>query len=406
MRTLLPVLLFACTAEGPFADLEERPEAYQPPPGSQQMTLDCHTAVRPFGTFSFTATMSDLEVGDRVDFGWGGEEGAGPCAYQGQTGGLVCMDIRNPARYAGTATAELLPDGSVGAVFTSTFPQVLLDTVYLQALHLNGPFSATSNVLELDVQRPGPCPYGPNDDVTVTHRRDLRDLRGCEELGTLLFTGGITDVSLEFLRRVDDLNIRDAPLLQYADFPSLTTVDRSLHIQDNRNLIDIALPRVAEVRDVRVERNDALTSFALPDLARVGYGLGANELLHINGNASLTSASFPILGEIGATFRVEQNPVLDTLEVPVLRTVGNHTYVFRNAALPTLPFPSLESIGDFLFIIDNDAMTSMQLGSLTNVAADLSINSNSALCVDDTYDWNAIVQGTVGIISNLCNGTI
>lgn len=161
------VLAAACAPQSGW-ELEERPVAYQPPPGVGGLTLSGPSQVAPGETYTWRASAPDLPVGLRVHMGWGGEIGAGPCPFRGQVGGWLCMDIRNPARHLTSTTVVDDPEVPGGglALFEFPVPQTSLDQVHLQVISLDGLDSATSNVWTVNFLEPdvplcsmtaGPC---------------------------------------------------------------------------------------------------------------------------------------------------------------------------------------------------------------------------------------------------------
>lgn len=162
-------------------DLQPRALDHVPPPGAQQLELTGPQAVFARTAQQWTVTGDNLQVGDRVEIGWGGELGPGRCPYRQLVGGHLCLDITNPARPMARTTAVAHPTipGAAMAVFNVVVPGTTRDVIHLQALQVAGPDSATSNTLAVDRLRGPACdplgsPFGggagsASDPYTICH---------------------------------------------------------------------------------------------------------------------------------------------------------------------------------------------------------------------------------------------
>lgn len=137
-------LLFACGA--PVSVL---PDA-QLAPTPNGLLLSGPTEVIQGEPARWTITGPDITTGQSVFLAWGGQQtpGAGRCPFRGLIGSELCLDIHSPVyRVAGSVS------DSGAATFDVVVPMTTRQAVYLQAISLDGPDSATSNVLDVDLLR-------------------------------------------------------------------------------------------------------------------------------------------------------------------------------------------------------------------------------------------------------------
>lgn len=151
----LVLLLAGCAAEEPDWDRSARPAGYAAAPGVGGMVLSGPTVVAPRDPHTWTVTAPDLEIGDRVEIAWGGQQAPGPCPYRRLVGGSLCMDISNPVHHSGRTTAVEDPavPGAAIAVFDMVVPGTRRNEVHLQAIRVKGVDSATTQPLPVTISR-------------------------------------------------------------------------------------------------------------------------------------------------------------------------------------------------------------------------------------------------------------
>jgi hypothetical protein len=152
LTPLFCLLALACS-DAPVGDWDAAPRlpGEQVPITTNTLTLSGPSAVVDGETYAWTVTGPTLGDGDQVNLAWGGTTAtqAGPCPFRGLIGGTLCMDIAAPARPFGSA---IVSGGS--ATFTRVARPTAMTEVHLQVISVDGPESATSNVLTVDLLRP------------------------------------------------------------------------------------------------------------------------------------------------------------------------------------------------------------------------------------------------------------
>lgn len=401
MRTSVLLVLAACTA--PTWELQPRPLDYQAP-GPNVLELTGPPVVYAGEVVSWTARGEELQVGDRLQLGWGGDIGPGPCIMQQQIGGWLCMDIHSPARPLGGAIAEPDPanPGKAIAVFDVVVPDSSRSEVHLQAIKIDGLDSATTDVFTVSiVAEPDPCP-APF--ASITNQADVALYEGCTELDAVYLhqTSGVFDVTLPFLERVDQYIYfhQNSDLLSIS-MPRLTAVDGMnsgsgyVHVNGNPLLDSVELPALEmTLSQVDFSSNPAITEVSLPALSTA-------ENLQLHDNDNLQNVSVPALQDLTGFFYFHSNDVLQTVDADQLATVGTYAYFHGNVGLQSVALGSLDTVGEYLYLSGNTALTTLTFPSITSVGDYTYFGGNTNWCPDETVDWEAI---TVNGVTNTGNG--
>jgi len=158
-------------------------------------------------------------------------------------------------------------------------------------------------------------------------------------------------------------------------------------VQDNAGSVSASLPRPAQVRSIRILRNDSLTqlpteassSGAAVDLPSSGqndrYVTLANDLYEIGDNAQLTRIESPNGFSNLQQVSIWGNPALSILTLNYLeRADGLH--IVDNASLKTLVAPQLERVGD-LEVVNNPQLSTSVLLQVQTFTRTMSGNGDA-----------------------------
>lgn len=152
----LALLLAGCQTTDEWTT-SPRPADYVPPPGSQGIVMFGPLTASPGDLIDLGVSAPDVEDGDRVGFAWGTQLGPGRCPMRQHTGGGLCLDITRPNGGGAPLLGIDFATPSLATIQVEV-PDTVWDTIYVQAMKVDGANSATSNVLELAIE-PGPvCP--------------------------------------------------------------------------------------------------------------------------------------------------------------------------------------------------------------------------------------------------------
>ncbi len=213
------------------------------------------------------------------------------------------------------------------------------------------------------------CPGGLTPDVTcfagdfVVNRSDevtsLQTTR-CVTGNLVLAVEDIEDISAPFLESVEgDLVVvgTSAPVL---DLGALTTVEGSVLVQANPNLLLANFDQLTTVGgDIVVNGNPLLSTLSVEQLPRVGGDLT------VGGNGRLANLDFSALEETGGSFSILENPLLAAATVGELSAVGG-SFVLRSPALNAFSIETLRTV-ERSFVVENTPLATLDLSQVESV---------------------------------------
>ena len=215
--------------------------------------------------------------------------------------------------------------------------------------------------------------------------------------GHLSFSGaGLLSASIPMVFRVDsDVTISGNQVLESITLGTELEVGRSFRLEASESLLssglDLDITRV--VQDVEVKDNPLLVSHGLDSLLSVGGSLT------LSGNPGFTVVEFPELQEVGSLLPSGEN--LTVISAPELFTAGT---VGCSDVLRTMSFPSLDALGHLkwrnctaledvampelqvvssmgrsIWIENNDALATLEFPRLRELGGDLEVEENPVL---------------------------
>lgn len=398
---LFCLALLALSACHESMDGAQLPSDHQPPPGEMGITLSGPTAVQIGSTYRWAVRDVDLDVGDRVHLGWGSLNAPGFCPHQQLVGGHLCVEIaRVGARaqhLAGTnAVVDPLDPTRAVAFFDVLVPNTTLDHVFLQAVLVDGPASATSNVLRVDIPTFPPC---PDTFAIIDSPADVEAYAGCTTLSQIrVETPSVPVTELEFpVLHTMNGNIiigltGDSGLVR-ARFPQLQTSTGNIYVGPSDSLQELYAPKLTDLRQLTLSGGADIHTLELPQLTTAeDVSLVAIDHLPVLYLPSLTTVTDTL------TY-VSSN--IPRVGLPALTTVGGNLNITNNVLATQIDLPLLESVGGEFLVANSDALDTLETPVLTSTGS-VRLFENPALCVDRAF-WESTTSGLVDIFSNLCN---
>jgi hypothetical protein len=367
MRALLLAFLAGCSSTW---SVDDRPSDYVPPPGAQQLDLFGPSTVARGETYTWYVRGPDLAPGTQVTMAWGGENVPGPCPFRQRVGGTLCLYVDNPTRPIADATAVVDPAGGGVAVFQLTAPPLPRRQLFLQAISVDGPESATSIVQAVELTDPPACPGGS---ATLITQADVDAYAGCTTL--------------------DDIDVPNGNAIVYLDLPLLESVTNDIVIRNQAVMERVSLPKLRTAGALRIRTSPLLTSIQLTELETINGSpsvpLQNDNALDVSFNDSFEGLYLPVLTSIVGRLDLLDNPLLTAVDAPALTTTtpyqpgDRHGVEFRdNPSLVDISMPLLADSGDFI-LLTNAAVTDVSMPALQTVDGRLSFNNNDALVTID-----------------------
>lgn len=146
--------------------------------------------------------------------------------------------------------------------------------------------------------------------ITLASREDVARLAGCKQAGPVTIrTAGALDLSaLARLEAIEgDLVVGPSVGLEELALPRLVRIRGKLRVTANGNLRGVFLPKLEAAARVEIEDNVAVSTVALPRLART-------DALVIRGDAELELVDLSALTAVAGELVLENNPKLTVVE--------------------------------------------------------------------------------------------
>ena len=238
---------------------------------------------------------------------------------------------------------------------------------------------------ELLIDAPGLVTLEPPSPLTSVGSLNVRSSNLLTDLGTVF----------PVLAEVADIDIVDNVALSRVRFPALTRVGMSLAIIGAPALAQLELPVLESVGGHVVLESTSVSQLDLPRLASCGG-------LTLNVNHELRGVSAPVLTSLGGLSLYDTQ--VQVLALPLLAAAGNLS--LQGSGLETLDWPSLTAITGNLRLVENPSLVEFELPMLTSVGGELSVVANPLLrqCLVDALA--AQLSAPPEILNALQNGGI
>lgn len=150
-----------------------------------------------------------------------------------------------------------------------------------------------------------------NNNRMVSFTSDLVNITGKQGL-RLEGNGRNMELELPELKSATEIQLQD---IKSISLPSLTKLEASLKLDDNRELEEFSAPNLTEVGEaLALINNRKLSNVSFPKLEKIG-----GDLTIVNNTAMESVAGFPELEEIGGGIRM--GGVFEEVELPSLKNV-------------------------------------------------------------------------------------
>ncbi|MCP3100687.1 hypothetical protein LZ198_17595 [Myxococcus sp. K15C18031901] len=169
--------------------------------------------------------------------------------------------------------------------------------------------------------------------------------------------------------------------LQTLELPGLWSIDGTLSIVGNYNLVSLSLPALRFVGDdVEFIGNTVMTQVRLGSIGPTpAHSIWVGDQVKLSGNTTLsTLPHITGLAPQGSFILTENSSLVAPIAFPYVESLKGELVVRDNPALATLPFMNLRTVGGSVTIRDNAALGGLYgLRSLTSVDGDLQVIGNA-----------------------------